>query len=50
MRQQGYRFANREIGLWRRWDENGVLVDSVDRGNGALLDSLVLMPDFAYDK
>jgi hypothetical protein len=50
MRQQGYRFANREIGLWRRWDENGVLVDSVDRGNGALLDSLVLMPDFAFDK
>ncbi len=40
MRQQGYRYANREIGIWRRWDENGVLVDSIDRGNHDLLDSL----------
>ena len=40
MRQQGYRYANREIGIWRRWDEAGVLVDSVDRGGRHLLDSL----------
>ena len=40
MRQQGYRYANREIGAWRRWDENGVLVDSIERGNRHLLDSL----------
>lgn len=40
MRQQGFRYANREIGAWRRWDENGALVDSIDRGNHDLLDSL----------
>ena len=40
MRQHGYRYANREIGAWRRWDENGALVDSIDRGNRHLLDSL----------
>lgn len=40
MRQHGYRFAGREIGIWRRWDEAGVLVDSIDRGGAALLDSL----------
>ncbi|MCK6691044.1 MAG: hypothetical protein L6Q97_02960 [Thermoanaerobaculia bacterium] len=40
MRQYGFRYANREIGAWLRWDENGVLVDSVDRGNHQLLDSL----------
>ncbi len=40
MRQHGYRFAGREVGIWRRWDERGVLVDSIDRGGAALLDSL----------
>lgn len=40
MRQHGFRYANREIGAWRRWDENGVLVDSIDRGSRHLLDSL----------
>lgn len=40
MRQQGFRYANREIGAWRRWDEHGALVDSIDRGNRHLLDSL----------
>jgi len=40
MRQHGFRYANREIGAWRRWDENGALVDSINRGNYHLLDSL----------
>ncbi|MBK8921423.1 MAG: hypothetical protein IPM81_07900 [Saprospirales bacterium] len=40
MRQHGFRYANREVGLWRRWDENGALVDAIDRGNGHLMDSL----------
>lgn len=40
MRQQGFRYANREVGAWRRWDENGALVDSIERGNRHLLDSL----------
>lgn len=40
MRQHGFRFANREIGCWRRWDEKGGLVDSIDQGNQYLLDSL----------
>lgn len=47
LRQQGVRFANREIGGWHRWDQNGAPVDTIQRGNEQLADSLtaLLVPE-----
>jgi antitoxin component YwqK of YwqJK toxin-antitoxin module len=40
IQEQGIRFNGKEIGQWKKWNENGDIVEQIDHGNIEQIDSM----------
>jgi len=40
VKEQGLRYNNEEVEIWKEWNENGELVKEIDNSNGKLLKKL----------